>query len=1029
MPDIRCPQCNALNRDTARYCAECGTPLLANVAHPTDRQTVSKDEAVAGMGEAPGNVAAERGERVLQGRYHIDQELGRGGFGAVYSAWDENLNHRCAVKENLETTAEAQRQFSREATILANLSHPNLPRVTDHFSIPNEGQYLVMDFVDGEDLESMLNRQGRLEVRQALGWAVQVADALVYLHGQHPPVLHRDIKPANIRITSDGRAMLVDFGLVKVFNPLLKTTMGARAVTPGYAPPEQYGQGRTDERTDIYALGATLYHLLTGREPLESVLRISGNSLIPLSEVNPQAPLQVQQVIGKALALEPGARFQTAAEFKSALLQCLTPEPVYVAPAVVQLAAQPLQAAKSELESPSVRSHAPQKATTGRKPNWMLIGAGIMIVGLLGIFTLGGLFFIVNPTVTRTPTVTHLAIASQPTRTASPMATQTRVEPTPPPVIRSKDPQTYVHLALQEPDTLDPALDYEVTGAGVLANVFDSLITYRRNDPNAFVPQLALNVPSMDNGGISPDGRTYRFKIRPGVHFHDGAPLTAEDVAYTFQRGLLQGGSDSPQWLFTEPLLGAGIYDVSALVDPALVDNPQALAKANPDQLVKACERVVAAVRVEGDEVVFTLAQPWSPFLSTLASVYGSILSRDWEIQNGAWDGDCASWPRYYAPTLGDINQKKIGASAMGTGPYIFDHWEAGKEIGLTANEAYWRNEPGWEGGPVGPPAIKHVFIREIEDFDTRLAQLEAGEADSIDLPENTDWAKMDRMVGRICRLDDRDCQDSQNPSGPLELIHGGPSVNRTDIFFNFAIDAPSDLDYLGSRKLDGNGIPPDFFANVHVRRAFAFCFNYMTYLDQYLQGEGVRTVDVMLPGMLGYDPNGPHFAFDPARCEDEFRQAEFDSRPVWEAGFKLVFPFPAGDQETQKIGQIFRDEMAARNPKFQIEVREIPSRDYFNQRYLHQLPIFPVGLFARYQNLPRELQARLGEFVTRGVSAVNPDERGQIYREFNQAYYENIPAILLFTDLDRHYQQRWVNGWFDNPVNPGLYFYVLSKD
>jgi serine/threonine-protein kinase len=255
----------------------------------------------------------------LQNRYRIEEALGRGGFGAVYRAWDVNLSRLCAVKENLATTPEAQRQFTREATLLANLSHPNLPRVTDHFIIPGEGQYLVMDFIDGEDLASILSKQEILPADQAIEWAVQVCSALEYLHGQTSPVLHRDIKPANIRITPKGQAVLVDFGLVKLYDQHLKTTIGARAITPGYAPPEQYGQGKTDERTDIYALGATLYILVTGHEPLESVARMAGENLETANQCNPQVPLVVSDVIQRAMALEPALRFQKAGEFRTAL--------------------------------------------------------------------------------------------------------------------------------------------------------------------------------------------------------------------------------------------------------------------------------------------------------------------------------------------------------------------------------------------------------------------------------------------------------------------------------------------------------------------------------------------------------------------------------------------------------------------------------------------------------------------------------------------------------------------------------------
>lgn len=308
-----CPRCNTPNRGNARFCAHCGGAL------PGSEPPV--------LPEKPGEKRLQVGA-VLQGRYRIESELGRGGFGAVYQTWDTNLSRRCAVKENLNTSPEAQRQFAREATVLANLTHQNLPRVTDHFTLPGQGQYLVMDFVEGDDLASLQRRRGAIPLAQALEWVLQVADALDYLHKRQPPVVHRDIKPANIRITPGGRAMLVDFGLVKIFDPHLKTTIGARAVTPGFAPPEQYGRGITDARTDIYALGATLYALITGKNPMESVQRYSGGRMPLAHEVNPQIPAQIGSAIERAMALEPAQRFQDVAAFRQALLGANVQSPV-----------------------------------------------------------------------------------------------------------------------------------------------------------------------------------------------------------------------------------------------------------------------------------------------------------------------------------------------------------------------------------------------------------------------------------------------------------------------------------------------------------------------------------------------------------------------------------------------------------------------------------------------------------------------------------------------------------------------------
>jgi serine/threonine-protein kinase len=295
--------------------------------------------------------------QVIRGRYRIAALLGQGGMGDVYRAWDLNLKIPVAVKVNLETTVESQEQFQVEARILARLSHPNLPRVTDYFTVPGGGEYLVMDYVEGQDLDSLLEAAsaaggqafpGQAGVIQVVLWMKQVGEALVYLHSQAPPVIHRDIKPANIKITPAGRAILVDFGIAKHYEPDLATVSGARAVTPGYSPPEQYGGASTDARSDIYALGATLYHLLTGQQPPESVQRLAGNApLLAPAQLNPAIGPGLEQVILKAMALPMERRYQNAAELLVALEQAMVenarprPAPVPVDPLPRRASAPP----------------------------------------------------------------------------------------------------------------------------------------------------------------------------------------------------------------------------------------------------------------------------------------------------------------------------------------------------------------------------------------------------------------------------------------------------------------------------------------------------------------------------------------------------------------------------------------------------------------------------------------------------------------------------------------------------------------
>jgi hypothetical protein len=262
---------------------------------------------------------------LLNDRYRIVEILGQGGMGAVYRAIDENLGMEVAVKENFYTSDEYSRQFRLEAVILANLRHANLPRVSDHFEIEGKGQYLVMDYIEGEDLRQRMDRLGILSDEEVIITGAAMCDALHYLHTREPPILHRDLKPGNIKIDPEGVIYLVDFGLAKIVKDSQVTTTGARAMTPGYSSPEQYGTARTDARSDVYSLGATLYAALTNTIPEDGLARAMEQvDLTPVRKRNPKVSRRLAVAIEQALAIHPDDRFQTAEDFKMALLQATT---------------------------------------------------------------------------------------------------------------------------------------------------------------------------------------------------------------------------------------------------------------------------------------------------------------------------------------------------------------------------------------------------------------------------------------------------------------------------------------------------------------------------------------------------------------------------------------------------------------------------------------------------------------------------------------------------------------------------------
>ena len=272
---------------------------------------------------------------VLRDRYVIQRFISQGGMGSIYLADDLRLEGRqCAVKEvrldqslSDKTLNQTREQFQREANVLARLDHPNLPKVSDFFS-DEHVDYLIMDYVPGDDLRTLMHAARRnnefLQEREVLGWAGQLADALTYLHEQHPPILHRDIKPSNLKLTPSGVLKLVDFGLVKILaaEDATITIIQGRG-TALYTPLEQYGgdTGHTDVRSDIYAFAATLYHLLTNTKPLEARERfLQPGSLIALREINPDLSPRTARAILWSLSLHPEGRPQSIQQFKDALL-------------------------------------------------------------------------------------------------------------------------------------------------------------------------------------------------------------------------------------------------------------------------------------------------------------------------------------------------------------------------------------------------------------------------------------------------------------------------------------------------------------------------------------------------------------------------------------------------------------------------------------------------------------------------------------------------------------------------------------
>ena len=330
----------------------------------------------------PGTVLAER--------YRVERFVAGGGMGLVYIAQDQRLaDRRCAIKEvidrfnNPEERARAIEYFHREADTLAQLKHPAIPAIVDRFGEGN-CHYLVMDYVEGTNLEDELAAQGgSLPESRVIEIARELSDVLIYLHGLHPPVIYRDMKPGNVILTPAGRAVLIDFGIARIFTPQGKATLIG---TPGFAPPEQY-TGHVDERSDVYGLAATLHYLLTGSDPEKQ----PPFSFLPVHSLKPEATPFLAQAIDKALAYKPEDRPQSAAAFKEMFLYGRGIELAPKAAAGAKAATQPLNSLSVHI---STTLGAPPVPEPRRKSRWK---RRLVALLLLGLVLTGGYQFVTHP--------------------------------------------------------------------------------------------------------------------------------------------------------------------------------------------------------------------------------------------------------------------------------------------------------------------------------------------------------------------------------------------------------------------------------------------------------------------------------------------------------------------------------------------------------------------------------------------------------------------------------------------------------
>ncbi len=578
------------------------------------------------------------------------------------------------------------------------------------------------------------------------------------------------------------------------------------------------------------------------------------------------------------------------------------------------------------------------------------------------------------------------------------------------------NPDLFVYAGAGDAETLDPSKAYDTASSEIIFQCYDNLLAYKPGSLTEFIPMLATEVPTVENGLISKDGLTYTFPIRKGVKFHNGAILTPEDVEYSFERNMLADPVGGPMWMLLEPLLGVGTIEDYAC-QLAGVDD---FSKVDEKNLIKTAQAVMNAVEVKGDSVVFHLAQPYPPFLSILARncSWSVILNKKWMIEHGDWDGKAETWTKWHNL---ELEEQTLFATAMGTGPYKHISWNRSNSTHtLEAHADYWR----------GKAAIKTAIINNsVTEFNTRKLMLERGEADAIYVPvENSP-------------------QIEGTPG--VNLIRGLPRLNNVCAIFNQEINAV-DNEFVGSGKLDGNGIPPDFFSDINIRKAFCYAFDYEAFINEVVLGEASVPYGVIPKGLSDFfDEKGFQYSYDLAKAEEYFKKA-FNGQ-VWEKGFKLTLVWNIPNTTRKTACEILKHGIESINPRFKVEVQGMEWNTMLPRRREGRLPMVFIGWLADYADphnfvypylhskgdfmsftggIGRAFAAReFDALINAGINETDPQKRIAIYTELQKKSLELAPHLMLYDAYDRRAHRDYVKGFTFDPICPAQYdLYSLSK-
>ncbi len=551
------------------------------------------------------------------------------------------------------------------------------------------------------------------------------------------------------------------------------------------------------------------------------------------------------------------------------------------------------------------------------------------------------------------------------------------------------DPAVLDYALASDVDTLDPHWGYDAVSLFVVDQVYETLIDFKGESLDAFEPRLASVVPSLENGFLSKDGLTYAFPLRLGAKFHDGSALTAADVKYSLMRFLLLDREGGPSNLLLYALLGV-----------------RSTSELPPDQIFDLADK---AVSTEGGSVVLRLRRPFAPLMGILAN-FAHIVSKGHVEAGGGWDGRKDTWVKHRNPAK---EASALFARANGTGPFRLESWDrAGQRIVLVRHDAYWRK----------PATLARVNLIALSNSLERRKRLAEGLIDAA-------------FVER------RYLDQFQGLPGVV-VTDGLPALeSQNSVLFNQKIEAKGNP-WLGSGKL-GDGVPPDFFADVEVRKAFAFAFDYDAFIIEGYRGKAIQARGPIPAVLFGYNERQKPWPFSPYQSEGAFKRAR--NGEVWEKGFSLSMAYTEGNSERRIACRLLKEGVEKVNPKFRVECRALPESKLLDELRARRLPALVYRWILDYPDPHNAVEPylhtrgyfasllgysnpRADAMIEAAAAEIDPAKRKALYRELQALAIFDAPAIFTADSYNIVVRRAKVQGWLYHPIQPYGTLYEVTK-